>query len=173
MRNFLTAYARAVGALGLVLLVAALATDHHWRHEPLAMLVLAAVVFFVRINQIPLTKYGALNLLMIPAITGALLAGPAASALALWIGVLAADALHLKKGLEIGWINAGREVAALIASFGVYAWISTLLNVESMRLSAESLLPISLLLSHISWQAAACSTSRCCCATSSSTRRSR
>jgi methyl-accepting chemotaxis protein len=145
MRTFLTAYARAVGLLGLILLVAALIVDPHWRHQPIAIGLLIAVTFFVRVNQIPLTKYGALNLIMIPALAGALLAGAAASSLAIWIGVIVADLLVLKKGMEISWINGGREVVALISSFGIYAWISALMGVETTRLSAESLPTIAVL----------------------------
>ena len=144
MRSFLTAYARAVGALGLSLLIAALTTDAHWRSQPIALGLLVVGTFFVRLNQIPLTKYGALNLLMIPALAGALLAGAPASALAMWVGVFAADAMPLRKGVEIAWINAGREVVALLSAFGIYAWISVLLGVETTRLSAESLPTISL-----------------------------
>ena len=122
MRAFLTAYARAVGAVGVALLAAALLLDSRWRDQPVALVVLTAAVLFMRLQQIPLTKYGALNLLSMPAVAGALVAGAPASALALWIGVLVGDAMFLKKGLEIAWINAGREVVAIIAAYGIFAW---------------------------------------------------
>src|SRR5260221_88057 len=128
MRTFLTAYARAVGATGLAILIAALLLDPHWRAQPLTILVIAVAAFFVRIHQIPLTKYGALNLMLIPAVSGALLAGGSASALGVWIGVFVADAVPLRKGPEIavsiiilalahpnpvGWVIAGGVLGGL------------------------------------------------------------
>ena len=145
MRSFLTAYARAVGTLGLGLLVALLASDTRWRHQPIALLVLFATVALTRLQQIPLTKYGALNLMALPALAGALLAGAPASALALWLGVFVADTVLLHKGLQIAWINAGREVVALVASMGVYAWAAVTTGAEMSRLNAESLPALALL----------------------------
>ena len=139
MRTFLTTYARVVGALGVLVLVAVLADDTHWRHEPMALAALLATVLFVRAQQIPLTKYGALNQLMVPAVAGALIAGAPAGALAIWVGVFIADLLFLKKGIEIAFINAGREVIALISAFGILVWAAASMGVESSRLSAESL----------------------------------
>ncbi|HEX9484453.1 MAG TPA: methyl-accepting chemotaxis protein [Gemmatimonadaceae bacterium] len=146
MRAFLTAYARAVGATGLAILIAALLLDQHWRVQPLTILVIAVAAFFVRIHQIPLTKYGALNLMLIPAVSGALLAGGSASALGVWIGVFAADAIPLRKGAEIAWINAGRDVIALLSAYGVFAWASVSVGADVTRFSAESLPALALLL---------------------------
>jgi methyl-accepting chemotaxis protein len=145
MRTFLTAYARAVGTLGLGLLVAALALDTHWRGQWVAIAVLFAAIVFTRVQQIPLTKYGALNLLAIPACAGALIAGAPTSALALWLGLFVADAMILRKGVQIAWINAGREVVALIAAFGIFAWASVAAGAEQSKLSAETLPALSLL----------------------------
>ena len=145
MRTFLTAYARAVGTLGLGLLVALLALDHRWIRQPVALAVLFATVVLARTQQIPLTKYGALNMLALPVLAGALLAGAPASALALWMGVFLADATVLQKGLQIALINAGREVAALVASMGVYAWAVITTGAETGRLNAESLPALALL----------------------------
>src|SRR5260221_3680125 len=146
MRTFLTAYARAVGATGLAILIAALLLDPHWRAQPLTILVIAVAAFFVRIHQIPLTKYGALNLMLIPAVSGALLAGGSASALGVWIGVFVADAVPLRKGAEIAWINAGRDVIALLSAYGVFAWASVSVGADVTRFSAESLPALALLL---------------------------
>ena len=145
MRAFLTGYARAVGALGVGLLFASLFTDDRWRDQPLAIGVLLIAVLFMRIQQIPLTKYGALNLLSMPAVAGALVAGAPASALALWSGVFVADVLILKKGMEIAWINAGREVIALIAAYGIFSWASVLMAAELTKLNAETLPALALL----------------------------
>ena len=145
MRAFLTAYARAVGALGVGLLFASLLTDDRWRDQPVAIGVLLAAVLFMRLQQIPLTKYGALNLLSMPAVAGALVAGAPASALALWSGVFVADVLFLKKGMEIAWINAGREVIALVAAYGIFSWASVLMGAELTRLNADTLPALALL----------------------------
>jgi methyl-accepting chemotaxis protein len=145
MRAFLTAYARVVGALGVALLIASLVVDPRWRDQPVAFAVLLAAVIFMRVQQIPLTKYGALNLLSMPAVAGALVAGAPTSALALWVGVFVGDAILLKKGMEIAWINAGREVIALIAAYGIFSWASVSTGAELTKLNAETLPALALL----------------------------
>ena len=145
MRAFLTAYARAVGALGLVLLLACLAVDQRWLDEPIALAVLVMAVVFLRTQQIPLTKYGALNLLAMPALAGALVAGAPTSAISMWMGVCFADALLMRKGWDIAFINAGREVVALLAAFGVFAWASVSIGADLIKLNAETLPSLALL----------------------------
>jgi methyl-accepting chemotaxis protein len=144
MRSFLGAYARVVGSVGLALLVAALATDQRWMGQGLGILVLLVPVVALRSQQIPLTKYGALNLLAIPALSGALLVGPPASALALWLGILIADGILLRKGFQAAWINGGREVIALFTSYGVYAWAVTALNGGEAALTTDTLAALAL-----------------------------
>jgi len=139
MNAFLTAYARAVGVVGTLLLVAVLATDPRWMGLPVAILVLGAAVFFMRLNQIPLTKYGALNLLAMPAVGGALIIGAPATALALWLGVGAADGFVLRKGYQVSWINAGREVISLVSAYGVYAWATLALGEGQQGFQADTL----------------------------------
>jgi len=51
------------------------------------------------------------------------------TALALFVGMLLTDWLALRKSLEFGWINAGREVLALISAYGFYAWLLRYMNV--------------------------------------------
>ncbi len=145
MNVFLAAYARAVGILGGVVLAATLIADSRWHEQLIAIGVLTATVVFLRMQQIPLTKYGSLNLLSMPALAGALIAGAPASALALWVGLLAADALLIRKGWDIALINAGREVVALIASYGMFALASAAMNVELTKLNAETLPVLALL----------------------------
>ena len=144
MRAFLGAYARVVGWLGLALLVAAAATDLRWLEQGLGIAVLFVTVVALRTQQIPLTKYGALNLLAIPALAGALLVGPPASALAMWGGIAVADGLLLRKGLQAAWINGGREVIALLSSYGVYAWAVVALNGGEAALTTDTLAALSL-----------------------------
>ncbi len=145
MRAFLTAYARVVGVLGVVLLIASLLIDGRWREQPMAIVVLFIAVLLMRVQQIPLTKYGALNLLSMPAVAGALVAGAPASALALWAGVFVGDAIALKKGMEIAWINAGREVIALIAAYGIFSWAAVSTGAELTKLNTETLPALALL----------------------------
>ena len=144
MRGFLGAYARVVGTIGLALLVVALAVDPRWHAQWPGMIVLLVTVMALRSQQIPLTKYGALNLLAIPALAGALLVGPPASALAMWLGITVADGLLLRKGLQAAWINAGREVIALLSSYGVYAWAVIALNGGEAGLTTDTLAALSL-----------------------------
>ncbi len=145
MRVFLALYARSLGALGTVLLIAAAVHDPRWRQHPIALPLMLAGVIFMRLQQIPLTKYGALNLLSIPAVAGALVAGAPTSVLALWAGVFLTDVLFLRRGLEIAWINAGREVVALVAAFGIFAFASYAMGADLERLTADSLPALALL----------------------------
>ena len=145
MRTFLTVYARAVGALGLALLVGSLLLDQRWREQPVAIGVLLVAVMFLRTQQIPLTKYGALNLLAMPALAGALVSGAPTSALSMWIGVCIADALLMRKGWDIAVINAGREVIVLLAAFGIFAWASVSMNPDQTKLNADTLPALALL----------------------------
>jgi methyl-accepting chemotaxis protein len=144
MRGFLTLYARVVGTVGLALLVAALLIDQSWTSRPLGILLLLPVIVGLRLQQIPLTKYGALNLLSLPALAGALIVGAPGTALAMWIGVAVADGVLLRKGWQAAWINAGREVVALLSSYGVYAWAVVTLNGGQAGLSTDSLASLAL-----------------------------
>jgi methyl-accepting chemotaxis protein len=144
MRGFLGAYARVVGSVGLALLIAALVADPRWLSQWLGIAVLLVPVLALRSQQIPLTKYGALNLLAIPALSGALLVGAPASALAMWSGIVIADGLLLRKGLQAALINAGREVIALLSSYGVYAWAVIALNGGEAALTTDTLASLAL-----------------------------
>lgn len=144
MKTFLGAYARILGLLGLALLVVALIADPRWTEQALGIVLVFIVVVALRLQQIPLTKYGTLNLLAIPALAGALLVGPPASALAMWGGIALADGLLLRKGLQAAWINAGREVIALLAAYGVYAWAVVALNGGQAALTTDTLAALSL-----------------------------
>ncbi|MEO6528861.1 MAG: methyl-accepting chemotaxis protein [Gemmatimonadaceae bacterium] len=139
MRAFLTLYARAIGGLGLALLIATMAIDRHWLTQPWGIVVTLATVVFLRAQQIPLTKYGALNLLALPVTSAALLLGAPASAVATYIAVLFADIVFLRRGYVVAWINAGREVIALVSAFGAYAWASVSMAAGGSGINAETL----------------------------------
>ncbi|HSA57989.1 MAG TPA: methyl-accepting chemotaxis protein, partial [Gemmatimonadaceae bacterium] len=68
--------------------------------------------------------FGSLSPVAIVALAGALAAGVAPAALALFGGVLAADWVFHRKGLDAAWINASREVLAIYAAYGLYAAIA-------------------------------------------------
>ena len=145
MNTVLRLYARALGTLGVLVLAALLATDHRWIAQPYAILLVAVITFVLRLRQVPLTKYGALNLLAFPAVTGALLVGLPATALGTYIGMALADRFPLRKTTATAWINAGRESLALIAAYGFFAFTATISGgARSGVLSAEDLPALSL-----------------------------
>jgi methyl-accepting chemotaxis protein len=139
MRAFLTIYARTVGVLGLGLLIATLALDAHWLSEPWGILVALVTIVFLRAQQIPLTKYGALNLLALPIISAALILGAPAAALATYVAIVFADIVLLRRGTIVAWINAGREVTALVAAFGAYAWASVSMAAGVSGINSDTL----------------------------------
>jgi methyl-accepting chemotaxis protein len=57
----------------------------------------------------------------------------------MWLGILVADGLVLRKGLQVAFINAGREVVALIAAYGIYAFGVVALGGDATGLGTETL----------------------------------
>jgi len=112
---------RLIPLIGTVLLVTVAWYDPAWSLHLGTTLALAAAAYALRSYQLPLTKYTALNLLGMTAVGGALLAGPSSAAFALAVGCFFSDWIPLRKSIAVAWINAGREVVALVASYGVYA----------------------------------------------------
>ncbi len=140
MNGFLRIYARVVGTTGMVVLAAALIANRDWLGAPYGVVVIAAVAVYLRLYQIPLTKYGALNLFAFPVVVGSLVIGPPGTALGLYLGIAVADRYILKKTLSVAWINAGREVLALFSAIGFFAWGSHVTGTDRAgSLSAESL----------------------------------
>jgi methyl-accepting chemotaxis protein len=139
MRAFLTAYARTVGGLGLALLLASLLIDTRWLAQPWGIVAMLATIIGLRAQQIPLTKYGALNLLALPIVSGALILGAPAASLAIYVGIFFADIAFLRRSVAIAWINAGREVTALVSAFGAYAWASVSMAAGGTGFTAETL----------------------------------
>jgi methyl-accepting chemotaxis protein len=124
MRRFLDAYGKAVAVAGTAILIAMLLHDQRWLAQVWGVVGVGLAVVVLRINQITITKYGALNLVGVAAVSGALIVGPPATALALYAGVLVGDRVLLSKTSQAAWINAGREVLALTAAYGLYAAVS-------------------------------------------------
>ena len=121
MDALLHRYTRALGVAGTIVLVAALVFDPRWIGEPLTLVTLTVVAAGLRATQLPLTKYSALHLVGAVALTGALLCGAPVTLLAIYLGILVADAGIMRKSVEFAWINAGREVLALASAYGLYA----------------------------------------------------
>ncbi|MGH7689432.1 MAG: methyl-accepting chemotaxis protein [Gemmatimonadaceae bacterium] len=146
MAVFLRFYSRALGLAGMLLLAASMAHDPRWLTERYGILIVLLGSALMRVYQIPLTKYGALNLLAVPAVAGAVAIGAPATALGVYVGVIFADAAVLRKPVESAWINGGREVVALLAAFGMYALAARLTGAGGATLTANNLPPLALLL---------------------------
>ncbi|HUX32752.1 MAG TPA: methyl-accepting chemotaxis protein [Gemmatimonadaceae bacterium] len=145
MQFFLRFYARALGTVGMVVLAGALALDPRWMDQRYGLLAVVIGATLMRVYQIPLTKYGALNLLGVPALAGAVVVGAPAAALGLYVGVFIGDRIVLRKPLESAWINGGREVLALLSAFGFFAWSARITGVTGAVLSADTIPPLALL----------------------------
>ena len=139
MSQFLRAYARIVGTVGTALLAVILLLDPRWTRQGMVIAGMAVAALGFRTFQIPLTKYSALNQLGVVVVAGCILVGAPATAIGLFAGMLVADRFALRKPFQFAWINAGREVLALVASYGLYAWlaVTTGATVSGGHLSAE------------------------------------
>ena len=126
VRLFLKYYARAVAVVGSAILILTLVHGEAWVTRTWSITLLLAATAALRRFQIPVTKYSALNLLGLIAVGGAIVVGAPATALALYAGVFFTDWLLMGKPAEVGWINAGREVIALAASYGFFSGVAVL-----------------------------------------------
>jgi methyl-accepting chemotaxis protein len=141
VQRFLETYTRVVGALGLGLLLAALSVDGRWAEQWPGLVIATVLTVVLRRSQIPLTKYSALNLLGTVAVGGALAIGAPATALGLWLGTILNDFFLRRKSLEYAAINAGREVVALIAAYGIFAWLTVVTDAPAGDLLSPEALP--------------------------------
>ena len=146
MRLFLSLYARLVASLGTIVLLVALVVDPRWTARPLGVAVVLVMALLLRAFQIPLTKYSALNLLGMVAAGGAVITGAPATALGLYLGVLAADWWLLRKAPAASAINAGREALALFGAFGFYAWLVALGDAGNGNITTDVVPAVALLL---------------------------
>src|SRR5881296_936333 len=94
--------------------------------------------------QIPLSKYSYLTQTGLVGLTGSLLVGAPATALAIAVSVIVADWLWHKKMFTAALVNLGREVLALVGAYGVYAFIVRAAGVPP-GLHVDMLLPLVLL----------------------------
>ena len=82
---------------GLVATAAALAVDQRWLQQPIAVILLTVMVLILRAVPIRLSKYSYLTQTGIPVLVGAVTVGPTPVVLALYLGVLGADVVWLRK----------------------------------------------------------------------------
>jgi methyl-accepting chemotaxis protein len=139
-------YARLMPLIGTVLLVVGAYYDQSWKGHSLAfrtamfVALVGATIAFRRF-QLPITKYGAVNLLGIVATGGAFVAGPSTTGAALFVGLITCDTLLLGKDLNFAWINAGREVLALFAAYGFYAWAAVTIDPTNPAATGPEFIP--------------------------------
>ena len=121
--RLVTLYSQALAPLGTAVLVAVLIGDPRWLHQIPELVVLFGAAVALRALAVPLSKYSYLTQTGLVALAGSLLVGVPASALAIAAATLLTDSMWQRKPLRVGWINLGREVVTLVASYGVYATV--------------------------------------------------
>jgi methyl-accepting chemotaxis protein len=123
VRAILEWYARLLVAMGLAVFLATITIDTGWLDQPLLTLLLLGMVVILRGAQISLTKYAYLTQIGVPALLGAVTVGPGATVMALGVGVFGSDLLWIRKSVVAAMVNAGREVIAFLAAYGIYAGV--------------------------------------------------
>jgi methyl-accepting chemotaxis protein len=139
-------YARIMPLAGTLLLFVGAYYDTTWSsysiafHSVIFVALFGATISFRRF-QLPITKYGAVNLLGIVATGGALVAGPSTTAISLFAGLMVCDTLLLGKNVNVAWINAGRESLALFAAYGFYAWAAVTIDPSKSAATGPEFIP--------------------------------
>lgn len=121
MNGILNLYRLALPVIGGVTLILGLILSPTWLQQLPWIGLLAVASAWLRRDQLPVTKYSAIHLLGPIAIGGTLTIGVVSTAIALAIGIFAADRIWLRRNAIAAWMNASREVIALHAAFGWYA----------------------------------------------------
>ncbi len=119
--RLVTLYARGLAIGGPLVLAVVLLGDPRWTGQLPETLLMLGAVLALRAAQVPLSKYSYLTQTGLVALTGSLVVGLPATALAVALGVLGADWLWQKKMFRGALVNLGREVIALVGAYGVYA----------------------------------------------------
>ena len=119
--RFVGLYSQALAWVGAALLIAVLVADHRWLGQIPEMAVLFGSAVALRGLFVPLSKYSYLTQTALVGLTGSLLVGVPATALAISGATIITDWLWQRKPLRVAWINLGREVITLVAAYGVYA----------------------------------------------------
>jgi methyl-accepting chemotaxis protein len=121
--QLLQAYGQVLRFGGPALALLVLALDTRWADRLAGTGLLTAAVILLRITPIRLSKYSYLTQTGLAALAGAVILGPSPVVLALLLGVMASDAMALRKDLRASIVNAGREVIGFVSAFGIYALV--------------------------------------------------
>jgi methyl-accepting chemotaxis protein len=141
VRLFLKYYSRGVAIAGSIALLFVVLRGELWVTRSGTMLIAFAATLMLRRFQIPITKYSALNLLGIIAVGGSFIIGAPATAIAMYGGIFFADWTLLRKPAEVGWINAGREVLAVLASYGFFSALAVITGATEKGTLTTDLIP--------------------------------
>src|SRR5688500_16734619 len=98
-------WARVLAILGTLVLIAGAAGDPRWVDHPWALGIMTVATAVFRMRSVSITKFASLSVVQVVAMTGALVAGAPATAIALYAGVLIADVFHHRKPFTAAWIN--------------------------------------------------------------------
>jgi methyl-accepting chemotaxis protein len=139
VQRLVAAYSRALAIGGSVLLLVVIVHDGRWLAQIPELLAMLSAGVVLRGLTIPLSKYSYLTQTSLVALAGGLLVGVPATALALVGAVALADTVWQRKAGYVAWINAGREVIALVAAHGVYAGILKVSGVPAGGLHARAI----------------------------------
>ena len=123
VQRFVTVYSQGLAYAGLVLLAVVLGADLRWLQQVPEIIVLLGACVVLRGLHIPLSKYSYLTQTGLVALAGSLLVGLPAAAIGVAGGTVITDWAWHRKPLRVAWINLGREVIALVAAYGVYAFV--------------------------------------------------
>jgi methyl-accepting chemotaxis protein len=131
-------FRQALSVLGGAVFVALVFVDTSWVERWREVLALMGAAFGLRAVQLAVGKYAYVSQSGAVGLAGALLMGPAPTALALAVGTFFGDWAWFRKEARAAWVNSARELVAVLASFGgaalVFRWsgISTVLDVEAV-----------------------------------------
>jgi methyl-accepting chemotaxis protein len=122
VNRLLNIFRLAIPPLGTLAMIAALVLESGWLRHPVVIAALIIGTVLLRRYQLPVTKFAAVHLLGMVSVGATVFVGIGGASLALFAGVLLADGLWARRGAMPTWINASREVLALISAFGFFAW---------------------------------------------------
>ena len=100
------------------------------------------IAMVLRRFVVPLSKFSYLSFTSYIGLTGTLLFGVTATAVALVLGTLAGDWGWARKSWRAAAINAGREVVGLCAAFGLYATLVHAMGLAGHEMGVEMVPPV-------------------------------
>jgi methyl-accepting chemotaxis protein len=132
--RLIPAYAQTLFVGGVTLGAAVLLIDRRWTGLLLPTLALAVMVIALRIGPVRLSKYSYLTQSGIPALVGAMTFPASSVVAALATGIVLGDVLWVRKPWRAAWINAGREIIALLAAYGFYLAVLRATHISELSL---------------------------------------